>query len=49
MLKTTLRKFVKYLLVFVDIIEKDEISSNKYRSIRKNGNKTIKISAKSKY
>ena len=49
MLKITPTKFVKYLLVFVDIIEKDEISSNKYRSIRKNRNKIIKISAKSKY
>ena len=46
--KTTLTKFAKYLLALVDKVEKDELGSNKYKSIRKSENKIIEILAKSK-
>lgn len=48
MLKITLIKSVKYLLASITIFKKDKISSNKRKSIKKRGNKTVEILAKSK-
>ena len=36
MLKTTLVKFVKYLLVLIDMLIEDKISNRENRSIKKN-------------
>ena len=36
MLKTTLVKFVKYLLVLIDMLMEDKISNRENRSIKKN-------------
>ena len=38
---------MKYLIVLVDLIEKNRVNSNKYRNIKKNRNKIIKIFIKS--
>ena len=35
MLKTIVIEFVKYLLILVNMIEKDKVDSNKYKSIKK--------------
>ena len=33
----------EYLLVLVNIVEKDEVTSSKYKNIKKSGNKMVKI------
>ena len=48
MLKIILIKSAKYLLILIDIIKVDIVGDNKCRSIKKNGNKTIKILTKLK-
>ena len=47
LLKNILIEFLKYLLVLVNIVEKNKISSSKYRNIKKSRNKIIEILAKS--
>ena len=46
MLSTISTKFAKYLLALIDIIEKDKINSNKYKSIKKIRSKIVEILAK---
>ena len=41
-------KFVEYLLPSINVIKKTKVGGNKLRSPKKNGNKIIKILAKSK-
>lgn len=35
--------FIKYLLILIDTIEKNEVSNIKYRNIKKGENKIVKI------
>ena len=44
MLKTTLTKFMGYLLALIDIVEENDIKFDDYKSIKKIENKIFKIS-----
>ena len=48
MLKIKSTKFVKYLLVLIDVVEKNGVSGSKYKSLRKIENKILKFLAKLK-
>ena len=43
----TLKNFVEYILASVYAFQKDKISNSKYKSIKKSGNKMVKILVKS--
>ena len=45
---TTLIKFIIYLVVLIYIVEENKVGVDKYKSIRKSGNKIVKILAKLK-
>ena len=45
MFKTTLIKYIKYLLILRDEVKKDKINGNKYKNIKKSRNKIVKILA----
>ena len=50
LIKTTLIKTTKYLSTLIDIVEKDKVSSNEIKSIKKNErNKIVEILIKLKY
>ena len=48
MLKITFIKFIKYLLVSVDVIIEDRLDDSKYKSIKISRNKIVKILIKSR-
>ena len=48
MLKTILKKSIKYLLILVDMVNKNEISSREYWNKKKSRNEMIKILTKLK-
>ena len=47
-LETTTIKFMKYLLILVDIIKKHGLNYGKCKNIKKSGNKMVKILSKLK-
>ena len=49
MLRVTIIKLIEYLLMLVDIIDKNKVANSKYKSIRKSGNKIVEILAKLKH
>lgn len=48
MLKTTLIKSRNYIWISINLVEKNKIDSNKYRSIGESENEIVKILTKSK-